>query len=348
MTHTVRVVALAAALASPGVAADRVPPNRFPGTHWEQRDPASLGLDGAVLDRLAEALGGRGCVVKDGYVVKTWGAQAEIGDWFSSAKPVLSTLLFFAIAEGKVPNADTPIKEFGWELNAKDQGITFRHLADMTSGFRRPEPSGAAYAYNDFAIQLYQKTLFDKVFRDDPERVANDPKRLGFLGLEDGLKFRAKDRRLSASVRDFARIAWFWLNSGNWNGAELLPARLFRDYRKPDVPRTLPISRGADSEDYLGIGTYGGGSNQVRTAGPGNYGFNWWFNQPGPKGDNPLWPDAPPDLFASLGARGNCSFVIPHLNLALISAFGAWGPNPEESANPHLRLLMQAAGKARP
>ena len=105
---------------------------------------------------------------------------------------------------------------------------------------------------------------------------------------------------------------------------------------------------GADSDDYLGIGTYGGGSNQVQTAGPGNYGFNWWFNQPGPKGDSRLWPDAPPDLFASLGARGNCSFLIPRLNLALISAFGAWGPSPEESANPHLRLLMRAVRKARP
>jgi CubicO group peptidase (beta-lactamase class C family) len=102
---------------------------------------------------------------------------------------VLSTLLLFAIAEGKVKSPDTPIRDFGWELKGKDEGITFRHLADMTSGFRRPEPPGAAYAYNDFAIQLYQKTLFDKVFRDDPERIANDPKRRGFLGLEDGLKF---------------------------------------------------------------------------------------------------------------------------------------------------------------
>ena len=348
MRRMIRFLSVSLGLTLTSSAAEHVPHNRFPGAHWEQRDPASFGLDSAVLDRLAEVLGGRGCVIKDGYIVKAWGSQSEIGDWFSSAKPVLSTLLFFAVTEGKVPNVDTPIKEFGWELNAKDQGITFRHLADMTSGFRRLEPPGAAYAYNDFAIQLYQKTLFDKVFRDDPERVANDPKRFGFLGLEDGLKFRAKDRRLSASVRDFARIAWFWMNSGNWNGTALLPERFFRDYRKPDVPRALPISRGADSEDYLGIGSYGGGSNQVQTAGPGNYGFNWWFNQPGPKGDSPLWPDAPPDLFASLGARGNCSFLIPHLNLALVSAVGAWGPSPEESANPRLRLLMEAVGKARP
>jgi len=341
-----RFVAFAAAtlLVVRAAAAEGV---HFPGVQWEQRDPSSLGLDGAVLDRLAEALGGRGCVIKDGYVVKTWGSQSEIGDWFSSAKPVLSTLLLFAIVEDKVKSPDTPIRDFGWELKGKDEGITFRHLADMTSGFRRPEPPGAAYAYNDFAIQLYQRTLFDKVFRDEPDQIANDPKRLGFLGLEDGLRFNANRRRLAASVRDFARICWFWMNNGNWNGTQLIPERLFRESRKPDVPRTLPISEGPDSEDYLGIASYGGGSNQVHTAGPGNYGFNWWFNQPGPKGDQLLWPDAPPDLFASLGARGNCTFMIPHLRLVLVSAFGAWGPSPEETANPHLRTLMQAVLKSK-
>ena len=41
----------ATALALAASAADRV---HFPGAHWERRDPASLGLDGAVLDRLAE------------------------------------------------------------------------------------------------------------------------------------------------------------------------------------------------------------------------------------------------------------------------------------------------------
>lgn len=330
-----------------GTLAEAAKRNRFPGAQWEQREPASLGLDGAVLDKLAAALGGRGCVVRDGYVVKAWGSQSEIGDWFSSAKPVLSTLLLFAVAEGRVPDVDTPIRTFGWNLSPKDQGITFRHLADMTSGFRRPEGPGAAFAYNDFAIQLYQQTLFDKVFRQDPEQVANDRRRFGFLGLEDGLRFRPRNRRISASVRDFARIAWFWMNEGNWNGTQLIPRALFRACRRPDVPRGLPISSGADLEDYLGIGSYGGGSNQVRTAGPGNYGFNWWFNQPGPKGGARLWPDAPADLFASLGARGNCTFLIPHLNLMLVSAFGAWGPNPEESANVHLRLFMEATRKSR-
>ena len=74
----------------------------FPGTSWSRCEPAERNMDAAALDKLAQALGGRGCVIKDGVVVKEWGDQAEIGDWFSSAKPVLSTLLFFAIQEGKL------------------------------------------------------------------------------------------------------------------------------------------------------------------------------------------------------------------------------------------------------
>ena len=126
----------------------------FPGEHWEVRAPADAGMDGPLLEEIASQLGGRGCVVKDGYVVHQWGDQAERGDWLSSAKPVLSTLLFFAVEEGLVKSVDQPILDFGWPLQGKDQLITFRHLGAMTSGYRRPEPPGAAWAYNDFAIQL--------------------------------------------------------------------------------------------------------------------------------------------------------------------------------------------------
>ena len=145
----------------------------FPAEHWQEKAPAELGFNPARLDAVAVALGGRGCIVKDGYVVKTWGSQSQKSDWFSSAKPVLSTLLMFAIQEGKVSGVDAPIAQFGWELKDKDRPMTFRHLVAMTSGYARPEPPGAAWAYNDYAIQLYQKTLFDRVFKESPEAVVS-------------------------------------------------------------------------------------------------------------------------------------------------------------------------------
>ena len=147
----------------------------FPGVEWTHREAGELGLDAARLDAVAAALGSRGCAVKDGYVVKTWGSQEQRSDWFSSAKPVLSTLLMFALQEGKIKSFDQPVADFGWELVPKDRTMTLRHLASMTSGYARPEEPGKAWAYNDYAIQLYQKTAVRQdLSRVQPEEVFHD------------------------------------------------------------------------------------------------------------------------------------------------------------------------------
>ena len=318
----------------------------FPDAEWQRRPPADLGLDGPTLDRLAEALGGRGCVIRDGYVVKTWGDQARKGDWYSSVKPLLSTLLFFAVHEGKVPGVDTPIRDYGWDLRPKDRAMTFRHLADMTGGYARPEPPGAAWAYNDFAIQLYQKTLFDRVFRADPDEVVCDPDRLGPLRFRDGLAFTGR-RRLRASVRDFARIAWFWANRGRWGDRQLLPRRYFDEYMRPDVPGDLPHTAEAETDDYLGIGSFGGGSDHFTGFGAGIYGFNWWFNATGRlHPEVRTWPDAPAETIMSLGHGGNCSVLMPGLRLVLVSAEGDWGElragDAGSKMNRRLELLIES------
>ena len=319
----------------------------FPGKSWQTKAPAGLGLSADRLAAVSAALGGRGCVVKDGYVVHQWGDQAQTGDWLSSAKPVLSTLLLYAVHEGKLKSVDTPIAELGWELSPKDRTMTFRHLANMTSGYARPEEPGKAWAYNDFAIQLYQKTLFDKVFKDDPDKVANAKERLGALGLEDGLSFTPDRRRLKASVRDFSRIAWFWMQRGRWHDRQLLPERYFEENMRPQTPRDLPVSQPAQTDDYLKIGSYGGGSEHFTRYGAGIYGFNWWFNATGGMHpDKRTWPDAPADTVMSIGAGGNCTAMMPKLGLMVACAQGKWG-NLEAGSdgsdlNQRLKLIALA------
>lgn len=318
----------------------------FPGKSWESRSPMELGLNSTVLDQLATKLGGRGCIIRHGYVAKSWGDQSQVADWLSSAKPVLSTLLFFAIEEGRVKSVDQPIADFGWGLSDKDKSISFRHLGAMTSGYARPDAPGTAWAYNDFAIQLYQMTLFDKVFKDDAGNVAEHAKRLGALQLEDGLVF-SKKRRISASVRDFARIAWFWSNRGNWNGKQILPRLYFDQYMQPQVPEQLPHTQAADTNDYLDIKSYGGGSDHFAKCGPGIYGFNWWFNAVGRQHpDTRTWPDAPADTVMSIGAGGNNTAIIPSLGLVIACASGDWndlhGGDSKSKINQALKLLVSA------
>ena len=324
-------------------AADRV----FPGATWESKKPSELNLSDELLDNVAKSLGGHGCVVKQGYMVKIWGEQEKRTDIFSSAKPVLSTLLMFAMKEGKITSFDQPVSEFGWELSPKDRGMTIRHLTNMVGGYARPEEPGKAWAYNDYAIQLYQKTLFDRIFQSSPEEVFHDPSRFGALQLQDGFKFNPANRRMNASPRDFARIAWFWLNRGEWDGKQLLPREYFDENMRPQVPSDLPNSNDDKTNDYLKIGSYGGESNHFTKYGPGIYGFNWWHNAIVPNSKESLtWPDAPKDAVMSQGFRGNSSVIIPSLDLVVVALNADWGPlrpgRVDAQQNQHLKAITAA------
>ncbi|MBL8851419.1 MAG: DUF5060 domain-containing protein [Planctomycetaceae bacterium] len=334
----------------PIVRSTGVLPRVFPSANWQSLPPAALGLDPGRLNAVAEQLGGRGCIIKHGYVVTAWGGQDVVSDWYSSAKPVLSTLLMFAAKEGKITGFDQPLVEFGWELKDKDRTMTLRHLTNMTSGYARPEAPGTAWSYNDFAIQLYQQTLFDKIFKEDPATAANASERLGALGIEDGFKFRNKNRRISASVRDFARLAWFWLNRGEWDGTQVLPRAYFDDNMRPQVPFDLPQTQMADTDDYLKIGSYGGGSDHFTQHGPGIYGFNWWFNGKGRAHPDTLsWPDAPEELWMSIGFAGNCTAMLPSQDAILVSSYGNWGKfEAGEADSDFNRILKQFAAAVTP
>ena len=291
----------------------------------------------------APELGGRGCILRNGRTIKTWGDQADRRDVLSSAKPVMTTLLFFAVAEKKVSGLDARIADFGWDLSAKDRTMTFLHLTSMTSGYGRPEAPDAAWAYNDYAINLYQKTLFDRVFQQTPEACA--ARLSNALGMQEGFAFRANNRRISASVRDFARIAQFWLNKGKWNGKQILPKSLFDLYCRPQTPYDLPHTRKADTNDYLKIGTYGGGSDHFTEYGAGIYGGNWWFNRVGRLHSHSItWPDAPKDTFMSIGAGGNCAVMIPSKKLVMVAMGANWGKlepgNAASLTNQHIKAVL--------
>lgn len=319
----------------------------FPGVTWEYMKPESAGLKTEVLDTLAMLLAGRGCIVKDGYIVKTWGDPIEKNDWLSSVKPVFSTLLFFAIKEDLIPDVNYKIFNLGWNLHQKDKDIEFYHLANMTSGYARPESAGNAWAYNDYAIQLYQKSLFERVFKESPGKVLYS--RMGCLHFQDSVWFSNGNPRIYASTRDFARFGLFWMNKGNWNGVQILPKKYFQKYMKPHVPKSLPVTRKSEIEndDYLMIGTFGGGSAHFTEFGSGIYGFNWWFNKTGLlHPENVTWPDATPKTFMSIGARGNNMVIIPEYQLILSSAKGNWGDlkagDPNSNFNKYIKLLLSS------
>ena len=122
----------------PALAAD-------PGTAWPTCTPASLGLIDAKLDELRAATGWtstgttfRGFVVKGGCNVKSWGSESQKADWASAVKPLMSTMLFWAIKEGRTSGVNAKIAPYGWDMTAPDQSMTWRHLANMIGGYALP------------------------------------------------------------------------------------------------------------------------------------------------------------------------------------------------------------------
>ncbi|MBN1675118.1 MAG: hypothetical protein JXR37_29020 [Kiritimatiellae bacterium] len=330
-------------------AAEAIPPT-FPGATWQAKTPGEIGLDATKLDQFASNVGGVGCIVRHGYMVKTWGTQTSKADWASAMKPVMSTMLMFAVKEGKLASVDALVRPYvqsvlGQDLITKDRTMTFRHLANMVSGYALPEAPGAAWAYNDYGINLYSKMLFDGVYGQTPDTAALNANRLGALQFQDGSIFSSRSGYgLSTTPRDFARIGLFWLNKGNWNGTQLLAQSYFDNHMKPGVPKSLPRTAGGNN-DYLNVYFTGGGTDQSQS-GPGFYGFNWWFNaEVGTTGKTP-WPDAPADMVMANG-HWNKELMVIYPGLGIIAAArGNWGTldpgNASASMNQNLKLLVEA------
>jgi CubicO group peptidase (beta-lactamase class C family) len=318
----------------------------FPGKTWAVKPPAQLGLDAAKLDRLRDLMGGRGCVVRRGHLVYSWGDVSRSADVASACKPVFVYFLFKAIEEGKIPSLDSPVVR--WEprldgLNAalpfKDRKITWRHLASQTSCYGVQESPGTAYDYSDFNMALLFDTLMEKVYdvsRDQADAEVLRPRLTELLECEDRptlMVFGVEDRpgRLGISVRDFARFGLLYLRQGQWNGKQIIPREHALQAVTSPVVAAVPRTQGKAAEMIPGQRSLGGKNNQTDHL--GSYSLAWWINGVDRDGRR-HWPDVPHDAFAALGHGGRRGLaVIPSLDLVL-----SWndsrlnGPETEDRA----------------
>ncbi|NNL85864.1 MAG: serine hydrolase [Myxococcales bacterium] len=321
-------------------------PPVVPGARWEERSPAALGFEESLLETFAQRVGGDGVVVREGYLAKAWGHPDDSGDWGSAAKPVLSTLLWFAVSEGRISGVEERVAPWvrrrfaGAELEPGQREMRFEHLAHMTSGYARGEEPGTHWAYNDFGTRLLAELLVE-VFGSPLEQVLQE--RLGALRFEGRAVMGSRGGAgIVASPKDFARIGLWWLRRGRWKYRQLLPRRVFSAYLEPRVPADLPRSETAGS-DYLNVGSFGGRSDQDYF-GQGRYGFFWWFNRALPDGSLPL-QHLPEEAFYALGHNGREVLLILPGWRVVAAARGDWGGQELDHARWLIRSLER--GRAR-
>jgi CubicO group peptidase (beta-lactamase class C family) len=300
--------------AHPATAADVRPV--FPGKTWERRTPAEVGLDAAKLREFAKRAGGRGCAVRNGYLVYTWGDHKKRGDVASAAKPVYSFFLFHALETKRIAGLDEKVVKYeprlaslNAKLGHKDRNITWRHLANQTSCYGVTEPPGTAFDYSDWQMALFWDLLFQKVYKTNlatVDRKVLHPILTDPLQCEDKPTFMAfgtKNRpgRLAISPRDFARFGLLYLHRGKWRGKQLLSEKLATMAVTDALSLSVPRTKDKRAEMLPKQRSIGGGNNQ--TDHNGGYSWLWWLNGKSRDGKR-WWQDAPADAFFCLGHGG--------------------------------------------
>jgi CubicO group peptidase (beta-lactamase class C family) len=303
----------------------------YPGKTWERRPPAAVGLDDAKLEAFAAAARGRGCVVRAGYLVFTWGDHTRRGDVASACKPWFTHFLLKALEARTIPSLDE--KVIRWEprlgeinaaLGHKDRDITWRHLATQTSCYGVAERPGTAFDYNDWQMTLFSDTLFQKVYGAAYETVDAQvlhPLLTDVLECEDAptlLAFNIDNRpgRVGVSPRDFCRFGLLYLRKGMWKGKRLIGEESVALATKSPLPATLPRAGMTAAEMIPGqrsIGSLRIPDNQCDHE--GSYSMLWWVNGTNAAGKR-LWPEVPVDAYGAFGHGGpRAMAVIPSLDL---------------------------------
>ncbi|HHW11283.1 MAG TPA: serine hydrolase [Firmicutes bacterium] len=312
----------------------------FPAEKWPTALPEDLGVDSTRLEQameyLAHASQAEGAeealVIRRGRVIWQGPAVDRLHPVWSVSKVFTSTVLGILVDQGKC-SLDTRLCEYAPFLAEQYPTITFRHTVTMTSGYRGVGdvvggtgsktpftpgeplyPPGTKYGYNNDGMHIMAYTL---------TRIAAEPLKEVFarhiaapigmqswewrdFGVMDGILQNGGTNNLgkgiSVTASDMARLAYLYLNKGNWNGRQLLSRSWIEQATSVQVPVEMPAIPYKSSDGAIGSGVYG---------------FCWWVNGVTPEGKR-LWPHAPAGTCCAQGACNNFCFIVPEWELILI------------------------------
>ena len=296
---------------------------------WETVDAAELGWEpdglAAVVSFVAEhnstgfLILHRGRIVSETYW-QGWDKHSS-GVIFSATKTVIAVLLGLQLEQGLVGSLDDPIAEYlgpGWVGDADPTcasypyagDITIRQAITMTSGLRESivlefirckfhKAPDSEWFYNTMVYRMANDIIDARA----PEQgLAGYSKAALFdkIGMQDTswpTIYRAK-----SSVRDMARFGLLLLNNGDWDGQAVV-------------------------EDKSYLAAMLGAANPYNPA----YGYLTWLNGaadyllPYDKDTHagPIFPNAPADTFAALGADDKKIHIVPSHDLVVVRHGGA-------------------------
>jgi len=239
---------------------------------------------------------------------------------FSMAKTFVSMLVGIAIEEGKIKSIDEVVSDFLPEFKEGDNAkLTIKHLLTMSSGINFDENYVNPIAYPAAAYygSDLKKLTFGYKVTEEPGKVfkylSGNTELLGFiLEKATGKKLSeymseklwqplgAKNKAFwsldhldgmekayccfNSNARDFARLGQLYLDSGKWNGKQIIAS----DY----------VLNSVTAADLIDVN---GNKNNI-------YGYSWWL-LPNYKGHS---------IFYARGILGQYIICIPDKKMVIV------------------------------
>lgn len=277
---------------------------------------------------------------------------------WSMAKSITSALFGIAVAEGHIDSIMDPVTKYVPELAGSGyDGVPIKHVLQMSSGIRFDETygdfgsdinrMGRALAlgtpliefiatlqnerepgtYNHY-VSMDTQVLGQVLMNATGKSLAQltEEKLWSKIGVEsdaywmlDGTGTELAFGGFNATLRDYARFGRLYLNKGNWNGEQIVPAPWVHDSVTPDAPHLMPGENNPASNWVLG------------------YGYQWWV---------PIDPDGE---FLALGVYIQMLYIYPkeRLIIARTSAYPEYNTDGDAVELQGIELFRAIAAKLR-
>lgn len=275
--------------------------------------------------------GPAGMILKNGYLIFSWGDIQRVDMTFSVTKSFLSTTALLAIQDGLIKNSEEKVERYVWDRTFEghhNSKITWKHLLEQTSDWSgelwggydwadRPpsqgelddwknrqllEP-GTVFEYNDVRVNLLAYSLL-QVWRSPLPLVLKE--------------------RIMVPINASSTWRWFgyenaWVDidglkmqsvtGGGHSGGGLF-------INTEDMARfgLLFARNGKWQKEQLLSKELIDEAIQPSSANP-NYGYMWWLNQKGSR----QWKDLPEDIFYAAGFGGNFIIIDRKRDLVIVT-----------------------------
>jgi len=181
-------------------------------------------------------------------------------------------------------------------------GVGHRDQLKHILTHRRAAPPGTRWHYStgdsEVAATVAKRALERNVGANPFWTVLFDKIGMSRIVVEEDAKGTVLGgSHVFATVRDFARFGYLFLNDGCWNGERLLPEGW--------VAASTTVSE---------LFKTGSTPEQEEPSG-----YSWWLNRPVPEQGKPKrWPDLPDDTYAADGHWGQIIAVVPSEDLVVV------------------------------